>query len=194
MNIMNPSHATNGDPKVAFRSPRRNRPNLICESLEHRQLLSVDAAVTSATQVTAQPDLNVIPLVSTGPTGYSPQQIRAAYGVNAIKFSGGTVTGNGAGETIAIVDAYNDPNIASDLAKFDSEYGLSAPPSFTVENLGGTTTNAGWAWKNRLTWSGLTLSHPRPISCWSRPPPRTLIACSAPSVTPASFRASVSSR
>ncbi len=150
MNIMNPSHATNGDPKVAFRSPRRNRPNLICESLEHRQLLSVDAAVTSATQVTAQPSLDVIPLVSTGPTGYSPQQIRAAYGVNAIKFSGGTVTGNGAGETIAIVDAYNDPNIASDLAKFDSQYGLSAPPSFTVKNLGGTTTNAGWALEESL--------------------------------------------
>jgi len=145
MNIMNPSHAANGGPKVVYRSPRRNRPSLICESLEHRQLLSANAAVTSATQVTAQPSLDVIPLVSTGPTGYSPQQIQAAYGVNQIKFSGGTVTGNGAGETIAIVDAYNDPNIASDLAKFDSEYGLSAPPSFTVKNLGGTTTNAGWA-------------------------------------------------
>jgi subtilase family serine protease len=92
----------------------------------------------------------VIPLVSTGPTGYSPQQIQTAYGVNEIKFSGDTVTGNGAGETIAIVDAYNDPNIASDLAKFDSEYGLSAPPSFTVKNLGGTTTNAGWALEESL--------------------------------------------
>jgi subtilase family serine protease len=150
MNITNPSHAAKVGPKVVYRSPRRNRPSLICESLEHRQLLSANAAVTSATQVTAQPSLDVIPLVSTGPAGYSPQQIQTAYGVQEIKFSGGTVTGNGAGETIAIVDAYSDPNIASDLAKFDSEYGLSAPPSFTVKNLGGTTTNAGWALEESL--------------------------------------------
>jgi hypothetical protein len=70
--------------------------------------------------------------------------------VNQIKFSKGTVTGNGAGQTIAIVDAYNDPNIASDLAKFDSQYGLPAPPSFVVDNLGATTTNAGWALETSL--------------------------------------------
>ena len=150
MNIMNASHAANGGPKVMYRSPRRNRPNLICESLEYRQLLSANSAVTPASQLTAQPSLTVIPLVSTGPAGYSPQQIQTAYGVNSIKFSGGTVTGNGAGETIAIVDAYNDPNIASDLAKFDSQYGLSAPPSFTVKDLGGTTTSAGWALEESL--------------------------------------------
>jgi len=30
-------------------------------------------------------------------------------------------------DTIALVDAYGDPNIASDLSSFDSQYGLSAP-------------------------------------------------------------------
>ena len=84
------------------------------------------------------------------PTGYTPQQIQNAYGVNQIKFSGGTVAGNGAGQTIAIVDAYNDPNITSDLAKFDSEFGLFAPASFTVDNLGASTTNAGWALETSL--------------------------------------------
>src|SRR5271156_3971419 len=98
MNSMNPSHAARGGLKVVYRSSRRNRPSLICESLEHRQLLSADAGVTSAAQLTAQPSLDVIPLVSTGPTGYSPEQIQTAYGVNQIKFSGGNVTGNGAGE------------------------------------------------------------------------------------------------
>jgi subtilase family serine protease len=150
MNIMNPPNTAKIGPKVVYRSPRRNRPRLICESLEHRQLLSANPAVTSAAQVTAQPSVDVIPLVSTGPSGYSPQQIQTAYGVNQIKFSGGTVTGNGAGETIAIVDAYNDPNISLDLAKFDSEYKLSALPSFTVKNLGASTTNAGWALETSL--------------------------------------------
>ena len=87
----------------------------------------------------------MLPFGSPGPSGYSPQQIQNAYGVAGIKFSGGTVAGNGAGQTIAIVDVYNDPNIGADLAKFDSQYGLSAPPSFVVKNLGATTTNAGWA-------------------------------------------------
>ena len=71
--------------------------NLTCEALEHRQLLSADSAVTSSTQLTAQPSLTMIPLVSNGPSGYSPQQIQTAYGVNEIKFSGGTVSGDGGG-------------------------------------------------------------------------------------------------
>jgi len=105
----------------------------------------VGGSSTSIDQITAQPAIQVIPFVSNGPSGYSPQQIQNAYGVNQIKFSSGTVTGSGAGQTIAIVDAYNDPNIASDLAKFDAQYGLSAPPSFTVDNLGARTTDPGWA-------------------------------------------------
>ena len=38
----------------------------------------------------------------------------------------------------------------SDLAAFDAEYGLAAPPSFTVDNLGATTTDAGWALETAL--------------------------------------------
>jgi len=82
------------------------------------------------------------------PTGLSPSQITTAYGVNQISFNG--TTGNGKGQTIAIVDAYNDPDITSDLGMFDSEYGLSAPPTFTVDNLGARTTNAGWALEESL--------------------------------------------
>jgi subtilase family serine protease len=83
-----------------------------------------------------------------GISGYTPQQIASAYGISNISFSG--VTGNGAGQTIAIVEAYHDPNIQSDLATFDSQFGISAPPSFTVDNLGGSTTNAGWAMETAL--------------------------------------------
>ena len=134
-------------------APRRrhsSRADLFCEPLEHRRLLSTDATGTSLSQITAQTNVDVIRAVSTGPTGLTPQQIRDAYGINLISFTGGTVSGTGAGETIAIVDAYNDPDIASDLATFDQEYGLSAPPSFTVDNLGATTTDAGWALETSL--------------------------------------------
>ena len=70
---------------------------------------------------------------------FSPQQLTAAYSDNNIYF--GTAAGNGAGQTIAIVDAYNDPNIAGDLTQFDAQFGLPAPPSFTVVNQTGSTTN-----------------------------------------------------
>jgi subtilase family serine protease len=117
--------------------------------MDDRLLLSADASAALAT-ITAKPSLSVFSLGSTSPTGYSPAEIRAAYGIDAITFSSGTVSGDGAGETIAIVDAYSDPNIAADLAAFDAEYGLSAPPSFTVDNLGATSTDAGWALETAL--------------------------------------------
>jgi hypothetical protein len=96
------------------------------------------------------PSLALNPLVSTGPTGMTPQEIQTAYGINRIAFSGGKAAGTGAGQTIAIVDADNDPNITADLAAFDSKFGLPAPPSFTVDNLGGSQTDAGWALETAL--------------------------------------------
>lgn len=91
--------------------------------------------------------------------GYSPLQVLEAYrfdsssGASNISFGG--VTGNGAGQTIAIVDAYNDPNIASDLGTFDAEFNLAAPASFSVVNQNGQTTslpaaNSSWAVEESL--------------------------------------------
>lgn len=71
------------------------------------------------------------------PAGFSPAQISQAYNFNQIYFSNGTIKGDGSGQTIAIVDAYSQPNIAGDLQTFDSTYGLAAPPSFQVVNQNG---------------------------------------------------------
>jgi subtilase family serine protease len=84
---------------------------------------------------------------------YTPAQIRTAYGFNGITF--GSTPATGAGETIAIVDAYNNPTIKTDLTTFDSDYGISVPPSFTVENETGgsslpTGTNSGWTLESDL--------------------------------------------
>lgn len=74
-------------------------------------------------------------------SGFTPVQIRHGYGFDQVSYTG-------AGQTIAIVDAYDDPNIAGDLATFDSQYGLPAPPSFTKVNQTGDTTypvqDKGW--------------------------------------------------
>ena len=77
---------------------------------------------------------------NTTPSGYTPATITRYLGL----------TGNGSGQTIAIVDAYDHPNIASDLAVFDTKFGIPAPPSFKkVTQTGATSgypaTNATWA-------------------------------------------------
>jgi hypothetical protein len=90
-------------------------------------------------------ELRLAPAGAASPVGFSPSQIRAAYGVDQIVF--GTTQGDGSGQTIAIVDAYDDPNLvdttnsnfsASDLGRFDQEFNLPDPPNFSVLNQYGT--------------------------------------------------------
>jgi parallel beta-helix repeat protein len=56
---------------------------------------------------------------------YAPAQIRNAYGINAISFSGGQ-TPDGSGQTIAIIDPFNDPNIFKDVDTFDQAFGTQS--------------------------------------------------------------------
>ena len=69
-------------------------------------------------------------LTSDAPVGtaaYTPAQIRAAYGLNAAGAGLSTpATWDGTGQTIAIVDAYHDPNIDRAVDAFDSQFGLTA--------------------------------------------------------------------
>ena len=60
------------------------------------------------------------------PIGLTPFQVRHAYGFDraAIWYQGGWVAGDGSGQTIAIVEAYADPNIFTDLKSFDHQYHL----------------------------------------------------------------------
>ena len=91
-------------------------------------------------------DGGVSPMSSAAPTGMTPTQIRQAYGFSTLSF--GSTAANGAGETIAIVDAYDDPNIASDLHQFDLQFGLPDPVFTKVNETGGSTppaTNNSWA-------------------------------------------------
>ncbi len=50
--------------------------------------------------------------------GYFPAELRSAYGLNEASAEGG------AGQTVAIVDAYDDPNAESDLAVYRAKFGL----------------------------------------------------------------------
>jgi hypothetical protein len=107
----------------------------------------LSSLVASPTFVPLNSGGSATPLDTSGPTGYSPAQIRHAYGFDQITFNNGTVVGDGTGTTIAIVDAYNDPNIASDLHQFDLAYGLPDPVFNKYNQTGGTkypSANSGW--------------------------------------------------
>jgi subtilase family serine protease len=104
---------------------RQSRLSAYLESLETRQMLSA-TALAPAAHPTLQPASLVVqplaipinkPAVTTADEVYTPLQIRLAYGVTSIP-------NQGQGTTIAIVDAYSDPDITSDLALFSSDFGL----------------------------------------------------------------------
>jgi subtilisin-like proprotein convertase family protein len=94
------------------------------------------------------------PAGSPAPVGLTPAQIRSAYGFDAVAF--GSVTGTGEGQTIAIIDAYDNPKFvsstspgfaSSDLHYFDAAFGLPDPVFTKVNQSGGTaypTGDTGW--------------------------------------------------
>jgi subtilase family serine protease len=96
------------------------------------------------------------------PTGITPTQIRKYYGFSSL-------SNTGSGQTIAIVDAYDDPNIASDLNHFNSTFGLAPCTTsngcFTKIYASGTkpTTNSGWALEISLDveWAHAIAPHAR---------------------------------
>ena len=131
------------------RSPRRRVVKPELDRLESRQLMS-------AAPLSVQPmyEVGFLSASTSPPSGaYTPTQIQQAYQFNQINFNG--VTGNGSGETIALVDAYDDPNIQSDLNTFDTQFSL---PSTTVtrvsetgsSSLPGTDSSGGWELEESL--------------------------------------------
>jgi subtilase family serine protease len=86
---------------------------------------------------------------------YGPDQMRAAYGTQALLDKGYT----GAGRTIVIIDAYGSPTLSTDVPSFDGIWGLPATNLTTHTPFGidpTTPDNAeGWAGETTLDveWS-----------------------------------------
>ena len=70
------------------------------------------------------------------PNGILPLQFKQAYGFNRIP-------NQGQGMTIALVDAFDNPNIASDLA-FYANYFHLGPCNFTKVKIGDPPQDSGW--------------------------------------------------
>jgi hypothetical protein len=86
--------------------------------------------------------------------GYTPDQIRQAYGLNNLAFSGSSTQANGQGQTIAIVTAFDNPKLAADLTAFDAYFQLPDPPALTQVGQDGSanlpSADAGWAQETAL--------------------------------------------
>lgn len=96
------------------------------------------------------------------PSGYGPADLQQAYNlVSAAANSGGTAT-------VAIVDAYDDPNAESDLQAYRKQYGLpecsAANGCFTkIDQRGGTSypaANQGWATEITLDLDAVSAACP----------------------------------
>ncbi len=79
-----------------------------------------ESSIPSATAtITITPAVHNADLsAASGSLAYTPSQIRAAYGINNLSL-------DGTGQTIAIVDAYDNPDIFQTLDTFDNEFGLA---------------------------------------------------------------------
>jgi hypothetical protein len=97
-----------------------------------------------------QPLYKLVPFAGPSPLpgSFTPAQIQQAYQFNQ-------ESDNGFGETIVIVDAYNDPYIQSDLNTFDAEFSLPSATISVVNETGGSSlpsadSTGGWEMEESL--------------------------------------------
>lgn len=98
-------------------------------------------------------DAQGVPAASSTPPGYGPAQFHGAYALPTAP------PASAPAQTIAIVDAYNDPSIRNDLSTYDKTFGIPDLPTcsstvksscFAKVNQSGAATplppnNSGWA-------------------------------------------------
>ncbi len=164
-NAVNP-HIVTGQPTASEGTPPKPGQATTSNPDKYNPSQPSQAALAALAKSSyAQPQYLILPNALQGATpdqglgpggGYTPQQIAGAYGVNAIQY--GQIIGNGAGQTIAIIDAYDNPSFVSStnpnfdssaLHIFDQYFNLPDPPSFQIYdeygNPGGTgEPNPGW--------------------------------------------------
>ncbi|MDB5936812.1 MAG: peptidase [Massilia sp.] len=127
----------------ARRGPHRVRLSADEESMPTRRLTvqAIRKAMQARAQGPAGEDASVAPMASgTVIATYTPAQIRAAYDLPALPPASVPMTAAqraqlGAGQTIYIVNANHNPNVAAELAAFNQRFSL---PACTVKPIAAT--------------------------------------------------------
>src|SRR5215472_1013959 len=87
----------------------------------HRSVKACSTAAAGEASCHALVRTDLAPLAKAGPnttpSGYGPTQLRSAYNL---------ISSGSSSQTIAIVDAYNDPTAEADLGVYRTQFGLSA--------------------------------------------------------------------
>jgi hypothetical protein len=126
-------------PSVQQPSAQKHGHRHLCAEPTRKHQLACHAIVST------DPDVQAAALgPQTLPSGYGPPDLRSAYGIT---------TPGSSTATVAVVDAYNNPNAESDLAVYRTKYGLptctTASGCFRkVDQKGGThypANDSGWA-------------------------------------------------
>ena len=104
------------------------------------------------TNVTRHVQAHGVHAAASSVSGYGPSDLQSAYNLAS------AAAADGSGETVAVVDAYNDPDADSDLATYRSQYGLSACTEangcFTVVSQTGSTTSLPENAPSSDDWTG----------------------------------------
>ncbi|MEY9864024.1 hypothetical protein ABH935_009678 [Catenulispora sp. GAS73] len=122
-----PGNLTGAKPEARSVCPPAAKGTFTCFALQRTDIAGASGLVQAST-----------------PAGFGPSDLLSAYNLPA---------NGGAGATVAIVDAYDDPNAESDLALYRTQFGLPACTSASgcfkkVDQSGGTnypTPNASWS-------------------------------------------------
>ncbi len=96
------------------------------------------------------------------PTGYIPSDLWSAYNL------AGASSGYGAGQTIAIVDAYDDPNAAADLVTYRSQFGLPALSNCSLSSGAVVSTSTVLPCFVKVNQNGVAGSYPRADGGWAQ--------------------------
>jgi hypothetical protein len=131
------------------------------KTAQHTQMTASSAAVKRACATSKRPgQMSCLSLVRTdikGKKGIQPLAAVSGLGPSDLK-SAYALPSGGSGQTVAIVDAYDDPSAESDLATYRSQYGLPACTTANgcfkkVNETGGSSlpsADAGWAEEESL--------------------------------------------
>jgi subtilase family serine protease len=133
-------------------------PALLCLAFALAAIFGGASSARAAGGVSIRPVCGAVPIgharcfslvkgnAASGPSGYGAADIQSAYALPS--------TTAGSGQTVAIVDAFDDPTAESDLAQYRSFYGL--PPC--------TTANGCF---RKVNQTGGTLPMPPPSPDWA---------------------------
>jgi hypothetical protein len=89
--------------------------------------------VVDTLNLSGKAEANTLGAPPAGTVAYTPAQIRTAYGINGL-------TLDGTGQTIAIVDAYDDPSLYQAVDAFDNQFGLTASGPTLFDQYGAAST------------------------------------------------------